>query len=342
MGAPATSAHRRCVETDADPFVLCSGQLPINPATGELVDTGAARQVAQCLTNLFAAALAAAAVIDASVVRGLAAVTAVRGEGIDRNGFIVTAVDLEAIPSAYELVLDSSVAVLRARLPELVAVYLYGSVATGRARPPDSDVDLLVVLATRVGDVVIDAVATELSAKYRDVAREIGIAVVTQAELSADDLDGLGARCFVKHYCVPLHGEDLRPPLAPCRATPEVAWAFNHNTATAVSDAQIRLEQAQTAEEVRQVCRSAARKITLSATSLASIVESTWTTDRHRAAEIISCRYPQWAADAADALRWCSTPTESRDTVHAFLHGYASWVASELARQGQLHRGHAP
>jgi hypothetical protein len=266
-------------------------------------------------------------------------VTTVRVEGIDRNGFIVTAADLDAIPPVYRPVLDSSVATLRARLPDLVGVYLYGSVATGRARPPDSDVDLLVVLATGAGDIGIDAVAAELSATHRDVARGIGVAVVARAELFADGLDGLGARCFVKHYCVPLHGEDLRPLLPPCRASVEVAWAFNHNTSTAVADARIRLEHSQTAEEVRQVCRSAARKITLSATSLASIVESTWTTDRHRAAEIISTRYPRWAADATDALRWCSTPTASRDSVHAFLNGYASWVASELARQVQLRGG---
>jgi predicted nucleotidyltransferase len=263
-----------------------------------------------------------------------------RGEGIDRDGFIVTGVGADVIPVAYRPVLASCIAVLHARLTDVVVVYVYGSVATGRARQPESDIDLLVVLADHADHGVIDGIAAELSDSHSHVAREVGLAVVTLAELWADDLDGLGARCFVKHYCVPLDGDDVRALLPACRASPEVAWAFNHNTAGAVADAQRRLEQARTADEVRRVCRSAARRVTLSTTSLASIVESTWTTDRHRAAEIITIRYPRWAADAADALRWCSAPTASRGAVTAFLDGYASWVAAELERQAELHRGH--
>jgi hypothetical protein len=86
-----------------------------------------------------------------------------------------------------------------------------------------------------------------LSDSHRDVAREAGLAVVTLAELWADDLDGLGGRCFVKHCCVPLDGDDVRPRLPACGASPEVAWAFNHNTAVAVADAQRCLARARTA-----------------------------------------------------------------------------------------------
>jgi predicted nucleotidyltransferase len=275
--------------------------------------------------------------MDIGVVRGWSSVTAVRREGIDGDGFIVTVVGPGVIPVVYRPVLASCVTVLRARLPDLVVVYVYGSVATGRARQPESDVDLLIVLADQAERRVIDEIAAELSDRFRGVAREVGLAVVSLAELWADDLDGVGVRCFVKHYCVPVGGDDVRPLLAACRASPEVAWAFNHNTAVAVADAQRCLEQARTAEEVRQVCRRVARKVTLAATSLASIVESTWTTDRRRAAEIITLRYPQWAAAAADALRWCSAPTASSATVRAFLHDYASWVATELERQAELH-----
>jgi predicted nucleotidyltransferase len=275
--------------------------------------------------------------VDLGVVRGLSSVTAVRREGLDGDGFIVTAVGADMIPVAYRPVLAACVTVLRARLADLVVVYLYGSVATGRARQPESDVDLLIVLADQAEHGVIDGIAVELSDRFRDVAREVGLAVVTLAELWADDLDGLGVRCFIKHYCVPVDGDDVRPLLAACRASPEVAWAFNHNTAVAVADAQRCLAQARTAEEVRQVCRRVARKVTLSATSLASIVESTWTTDRRRAAEIITLRYPHWTLAAADALRWCSAPTSSRAAVRAFLCGYASWVATELERQAAPH-----
>ena len=38
----------------SDPFVLLSGQTPLDPATGELVGGGAGAQTRQCFANLFA------------------------------------------------------------------------------------------------------------------------------------------------------------------------------------------------------------------------------------------------------------------------------------------------
>ena len=44
---------------DADPFVFLSGQTPVDPVTGALVDGDVAAQTAQCLANLFAVLRAA-------------------------------------------------------------------------------------------------------------------------------------------------------------------------------------------------------------------------------------------------------------------------------------------
>ncbi len=263
--------------------------------------------------------------------------TADPGEGIDRAGFIVTGVAVEAIPVVYQPVLESSIGMLCARVPDLVAIYLYGSVATGQACPPGSDVDLLVVVSNRVDHRAMIATAAELSALHRGVARDVGIAVVTLTQLWADDLDGLGGRCFVKHYCVPLHGDDVRPRLPRCLASPQVAWAFNHDTSVAVADAQRRLDHAATPEEVREVCRSAARKVTLSAASLASIIEPTWTTDRNRAAQVITARHPEWARGAADRAQLVLITDRLPRRRVRVLHGFASWVASELALQAARH-----
>jgi 2-iminobutanoate/2-iminopropanoate deaminase len=44
---------------DSDPFVYCSGQTPVDPATGRLVAGGIAAQTDRCLDNLFAVLTAA-------------------------------------------------------------------------------------------------------------------------------------------------------------------------------------------------------------------------------------------------------------------------------------------
>ena len=63
------------------------------------------------------------------------------GEGVGPYGEIVTGVDRRRVPTVFEPVVAAAVAALTPG----TALYLYGSVATGRARVDESDVDLLSV-----------------------------------------------------------------------------------------------------------------------------------------------------------------------------------------------------
>src|SRR5205823_10835089 len=47
----AVGPYSQAVQTDM-PLLFCSGQLPLDPSTGELVDGGAAEQTTRCLQNL--------------------------------------------------------------------------------------------------------------------------------------------------------------------------------------------------------------------------------------------------------------------------------------------------
>jgi 2-iminobutanoate/2-iminopropanoate deaminase len=51
-GAVAVGPYSHAI--DADGFVYCSGQTPLDPATGRLVDGDVCAQTHQCLDNLFA------------------------------------------------------------------------------------------------------------------------------------------------------------------------------------------------------------------------------------------------------------------------------------------------
>jgi hypothetical protein len=63
-------------------------------------------------------------------------------EGVDADGYLVTGAALANIPPAYRPVIADCVSALTA-FAQLDGLYLYGSVATGQARPPKSDLDLL-------------------------------------------------------------------------------------------------------------------------------------------------------------------------------------------------------
>ena len=251
-------------------------------------------------------------------------------EGVDDDGFIVCGADIELIPALYGPVLETCVSALVATVEGLVAIYLYGSVATGRASPPESDIDLLVVTNDDTAGVDIDACAVNLTNRYGGVVHDVGVAHVTVDELFADNVDALGNRCFIKHYCVPVYGDDLRSRLPACRPSAAIAWAFNHNVADGIDRFRQQLDLATTDDDVKAVCRAAARKVLLAAASLTSVVTSSWTTDRARAAAFVADTYPEWAHDAAVGLEWTRDPTDDSTAVRRFLDGFASWVARQL------------
>ena len=196
--------------------------------------------------------------------------------------------DLGLIPPLYQPMLSTCVSTLVSSVDGLVAGYLYGSVATGRASPPESDLDLLVVTLDRTASDDIDACAAGLTTQFIGLVHDVGIADVDIDGLFAENVDALGNRCFIKHYCVPVQGDDLRSRLPSCRPSPTIAWAFNHNVADAIDRARQRLDVATTSDDVQAVCRVAARKVLLAAASLMSAITSTWTTDRARAAEFVA------------------------------------------------------
>jgi 2-iminobutanoate/2-iminopropanoate deaminase len=62
---PAIGPYSHAVQ--ADGLLFCSGQIPLDPRSGELVDGGAAEQASQCLRNLAAVCEAAGASLARAV-----------------------------------------------------------------------------------------------------------------------------------------------------------------------------------------------------------------------------------------------------------------------------------
>jgi len=208
-------------------------------------------------------------------------------EGVDADGYLVTGAALVNIPPAYRPVVDDCVAALTA-FPELDGLYLYGSVATGRARPPDSDLDLLALWTSTVD---VSATVATLSARHAAVVREVGLAEAGVESL-ADEAD----RCFLKHYCVPLAGRDRRADLPRCRPSRRLALGF-------AGDLPVLLRSiADTAPTPEVAARRAARRLLLGVATIESASHGTWTTDRATGAALLSRHHPEWTDVAGRAL----------------------------------------
>jgi uncharacterized protein len=91
------------------------------------------------------------------------------GEGVGADGYLVTGAARTKVPPVYEPVLADCVAMLAGAFgPRLDGLYLYGSVATGQARPPSSDVDLLALWTSTVDTALVAAVTAALSTRSTD------------------------------------------------------------------------------------------------------------------------------------------------------------------------------
>lgn len=250
-------------------------------------------------------------------------------EGVGADGLIVTGAAGERVPAMYRPVVADCTRVLAETFGErLHGLYLYGSVATGQARPPDSDLDLLAVWTSGVDAAELASVERGLSRRHAELVREVGVSGASVADIRADNRDGLGWRCFVRHYCVWLAGHDLRPTLPPCRPTRAVADAFNDDVPALLRGWRAQLAAARTTAEVAAVARAAARKLLLVAATSESAEHGGWTTDRATAAALLAAHHPEWSAVAGSALGWCAGSGEPTVEDVRRLLSLGDWLAA--------------
>jgi uncharacterized protein len=239
-------------------------------------------------------------------------------EGVTPDGLIRTGATRDAITPVWTPVLEAAVHTVAER----ASLYVYGSVATGGAQTPASDVDLL-----SVGLPAVDAgrLAAELSAWFRDRCREVSIAPAAWPDLSADDDEGHGLRVFLRHYCVHLAGDDPAAALPAYAADARAARGFNGDIARHLRRWERELDDgAGTARLATRV----ARKTLLAVAGLVSVREGTWSTDRRACAATWDELEPD--APVEMLVRWLDDPPSGRAAIHHVLEAPVAQVVQRF------------
>jgi hypothetical protein len=217
-------------------------------------------------------------------------------EGLTAFGTIVTGARSGRVPAAFAPVVESA----RAFFRELGvgSLYLYGSVATGAARPPTSDVDMLTVDVPRLE---ADAIGRELSATFAGICRAVEVGAAELDDYLGDDDEAYGNRVFLRHYCVHLEGPNGQASLPNFAGDARAARGFNGDIAL---HAQRWAAELSRGADASVVGRRVARKTLLAVAGLVSVHDSCWTTDRATAARRWSNVDPPAADALATLLRW--------------------------------------
>lgn len=255
-------------------------------------------------------------------------------EGVAPDGTIVTGVHRDPLAAPYAEVLTDAVEALRTRLgDDLHSVHLYGSVATGQARPPTSDLDLVALLHAPRADV--DAVAAALSARHASVVREVGISVGDLDVLARGDRIGAAERAFLKHYCRCVDGPDLAAAYPPATASTDLAVGFNGNLGDVLATARSRLEATADPAARHSIAARTARKILMSAATLLSAREGGWSTDRTTAVDLVARHAPHLHHHAIAALAWADGRPPGPDPgIEPIIDELGGWLTAEYAAEG--------
>jgi hypothetical protein len=199
-------------------------------------------------------------------------------EGLTPDGMIRTGAAADRIPPLYRPFLDGVLERIALAAPD-ASSYLYGSVAAGLATQPRSDIDLLTIglpadLAHSLGD--------ELSTEFSDVCRRVEIAAAGVDDFNGDSNEAYGNRVFLHHYCVLLTGADRDRAGHDFPGDQRAARGFNGDISRHL--AEWRRDAEVEAVDAVALGRRIARKTLLAVAGLVSVHDSTWTTDRNRAA----------------------------------------------------------
>ncbi|MDQ7914808.1 nucleotidyltransferase domain-containing protein [Pseudomonas sp. 102515] len=250
--------------------------------------------------------------------------------GLDAAGFIRQVPELP-----FQIEYQAVLAAVRSQLPSLlgthlVALYVYGSVAEGRARPGQSDLDLTLILndacpGTQL--IQLEHLRRTLERGHPEVSK-IDFDLGHRAEALAS-ANRLGWGFWLKHHCRWLWGEDLARRLAPSKPSAAIARAVN-GAVVPVLEGHLRALAACTrpAERLR-LQREAARRLLRALLVLRrpDEIDWPWTLEEHRARALRL--YPEQGAVIEFFYTEALRPQAGAVTFNQRLATFLGWFARQ-------------
>lgn len=248
-------------------------------------------------------------------------------EGITPEGLIVTGASRSRIPPAYEALLDAATGGVISRAAD-ASLYVYGSVATGTALVPDSDVDLVSI---GLPPIEAEQLSRDLSDRFGDLCRSVHIGPAQPSDYLGEGDEAYGNRVFLSHYCVHLGGPDHHTGLPDFAADSRAARGFNGDIAQHAERWRTELAAGL---DPSVLSRRIGRKSLHAVAGLVSVRDHTWTTDR-RAAAVRWAEVEPALTDALQALLKWSRGEDPPDlpTVEIALDGVVAEIVDSFAAE---------
>lgn len=250
-----------------------------------------------------------------------------------KQTYIKKEVALSKIPARYKPIISDTKSALLKNFPEKIhSIYLYGSVATGKAKSPTSDLDLLIVLNTKPTQktkTALKDLSTLLSQKYQKHFREVGFAITYKSE-ALRSKETFALNFFITILCVKIFGDNLFPKDTKFAITKKLACSLNPDIGTSVEEAKKNIKSASKDEVVLKI-QSMMKKIIRTAFNLVMVEENQWTTDLDEMTKIFVKHYPDKKEQANTVLKIAKSKSPNRQEAILILSTFGKWVAREFS-----------
>ena len=256
-------------------------------------------------------------------------------EGVTLDGMITTGARRSNIRVEFTPVLERAAAHLKA-IEGTHSLYVYGSVATGTARPGSSDVDLVTIgLETAAAR----ELGHKLTAEFSDLCRGVEVGPAQPSDYLGSGDEAYGNRVFLRHYCVHLAGPDIGQGLPDFAADAAAARGFNGDIGLCADRWRT---QVLAAPDLAALERRIARKTLLAVAGLVSIHDSTWTTDRFASGQRWGVIKPHLAAPLGTLMDWAGGAQikPSQTEIQAALDGVVAELVDEFRSRIGLWTAH--
>ncbi|MFZ4215111.1 nucleotidyltransferase domain-containing protein [Pantoea endophytica] len=255
---------------------------------------------------------------------------------IDKNGFIPLPAFTGFQPAFSPLIADVGHK-LEAAMSDLIhSVYVYGSLAEGRAKESVSDLDLTVIYSREPDDLAtseLTAIMSGLEQHYPVISKiDIDSGVLDTVMLPAN-AERWGY--WLKHHCICIYGEDLRDHFKPFRPSKSIAIAVNGDFYTVLNGYISRMKPSLEPSQRHALQRAAARKAIRSTNILRDESDTDWpsTLEEHR--EKFNDRYPALAEEMDYLLSISHRPRGDIMTFAGRVSTYSYWLNAEFSTRNR-------
>lgn len=249
---------------------------------------------------------------------------------VDHHGYIALPPS-GAFQPAFTPVIAEVAERLNGAFPALIhSLYLYGSVAQGRAIPGSADLDMTLVFTQPPDPVTAEQLASVRAAleKAHPIISKIDFDCgLLQQVLHPDN--SLSWGYWLKHHCRCISGEDLSQRFQPFRPSKQIAVAINGDFSEVINN---WLREMKASDELKKrllLQRAAARKAIRATAILRSEQDSDWPDTLQEHATKLTHRYPALADEMRYLLRVSTQPDGNLTEFSNRIRGFADWLSRE-------------